>query len=380
VLKRIGFIIIAMLIATGVGGTVSATDAWIKPLIEGRDLDLVFADVWLWVYFPLLLLFPRRTDGLAAAVGLLAGLIATFYGPWQLSVIPAGLLSFILHLFVQRKAYPGAVINLIILGIVSKAALEHVSLAELGSSSYFYLWIGLIIFGFIAHFSQLKWQRARDEKQTVAQFEEIQQKMSRHQGAVNTPGEETLIIANNTSTARQHVEGSKSQPVATSSKKETTVKGAKTVIDKMQTVAEAGDAAPTTEQLMDAHKQVVLHLLRQAHKLPEYMSVHVVKICEYTRLIMNSMENDPRDFVPGDKFLSRYLNGAKAIVDNCISLSARTESSPKLDEVWEKGKVTLAELAEAFVKQHHRLLENDALDLATEAGFLERLLKMEGFK
>lgn len=131
---------------------------------------------------------------------------------------------------------------------------------------------------------------------------------------------------------------------------------------------------------MESHKKVVLHLLQQGHKLPADMAANVIRICEYTKLILNSMETDPRDFTPGEKFLNRYLNGTKTIVDNCVALSVRTQSSPKMDEILAQSKATLEGLANAFVEQHHRLLENDAIDLATEVGVLERLLKMEGFK
>lgn len=373
-LKRIGFYILAFIIAFAVSRSISLSDGWVVALSPERNDFLI--DIFALTYFSLLLLFPRRTDGLASATGLVAIFIGVVASPWQITFVCGGIVSFVLHLFIQRRAHAGACINLLFIVFL----LDYISGEVRGDifamvpQWYFFVLIGLILFGYIVHNNNLKLKKAEAERQTVEHYNVIQGNMNGQSTPNQTKRGKGPSVSPKTQNAQRV---NKEQTLANNSSK---TKTASTAAAKEADKYGQHDAAPTSEQLMESHKKVVLHLLQQGHKLPEDMAANVIQICEYTKLILNSMVTDPRDFAPGDKFLSRYLNGTKTIVDNCVALSVRTKSTPKLDEILAQSKITLEGLADAFVEQHHRLLENDAIDLATEAGVLERLLRMEGFK
>lgn len=119
-------------------------------------------------------------------------------------------------------------------------------------------------------------------------------------------------------------------------------------------------------------------LLGKKAFLPPETRAHLDSLCRSTHNILECMRRDPGDVLPGDKFLSRYLQSAHRVVDEYIRLAREGAEHESVRNVLARSVEILARLDAAFVAEHERLLRNDTINFSADLNVLDKLLKMEG--
>lgn len=347
-LARLGFhfaaCMMALLLAEHLKQPILVSGAFSPELLEDHS-TYIFA----LSYCSLVLIFPPRLNISDTVIGLFAALIWPIFGPGLLALAFSGLLVYLFRLYREHRfviwwsVFP--VINVLIY-LFKLYPFREISPWYVG------IFLVIAIIGVINVASPDEAVDGRD--QTKAETLEFEQ------GRTNTK---------------------KSPAKSATTAKRARIQSKPKVNSDDISVPLANFEPPRTEQkIMEEHKKLIVQLLRQAHFLPEALAIRIVTISERARLILETMESDPRDFVPGDKFLSRYLTATFDIMDNVLKLSGRAASNESFEKVLVQSESLLARLESAFAEQHLRLLENDTIDLVSELNVLDKLLKMEGFK
>lgn len=148
-------------------------------------------------------------------------------------------------------------------------------------------------------------------------------------------------------------------------------------------VSEKDESAKALERIMlekiTTHKTNIVLLLKSGQALPDEMVLPLIEIGEQSKLILARLVSSPEVFKQGDRFLSRYLERAQAIVSQAIEVG-KSPDSARFSAALERARNALQSLSAAFRLEYQRLLEGDAQNLNIESGLVERLLKMEGYK
>ena len=127
------------------------------------------------------------------------------------------------------------------------------------------------------------------------------------------------------------------------------------------------------------HLQTLEELGKLKRQLPIKQQIYLEHIQEKTHLILQCMEDDPRDTQPGDRFLSRYLPITLTCVQQQTKVFAPGYKAEQFQQAQEQAQHALLDLANAFTQMHQRLLENDLDDVVADLNVLDKLLKSEGF-
>lgn len=122
----------------------------------------------------------------------------------------------------------------------------------------------------------------------------------------------------------------------------------------------------------------ILSLAAKKQSLPPGMRARIDGILEAAENILACMRADPQDVAPADKFLSRYLTAAHTVVDEYARLAAQGAMHDNVARALARSGDLLQRLEKAFVDEHGRLLQNDAVNFTAELNVLDKLLKMEG--
>lgn len=119
--------------------------------------------------------------------------------------------------------------------------------------------------------------------------------------------------------------------------------------------------------------------LEKKRGLPAPLLAELAQITASARQILQCMETDKRDEVPGRRFLDRYLPGVEMIVTQGQTLSEQLLDDQQRQKSVEEQLEMMRRLRSAFHQQHQALLENDADDLNSELKTLDKLLKTDGY-
>ena len=122
----------------------------------------------------------------------------------------------------------------------------------------------------------------------------------------------------------------------------------------------------------------VAALLDKKQHVPEAMRPVLQAIADSSKNILRCMETDPRDVVPGERFLRRYLQVTHDVVDKYAMLSHEPIVNDDIRMVLLKSEEALVRLQGTFAKEHEALLKNDVADLSADLTTLDMLLKMKG--
>ena len=91
-------------------------------------------------------------------------------------------------------------------------------------------------------------------------------------------------------------------------------------------------------------------------------------------LVLDEIENDPRDLRRARKFLNVYLDGAVEVTERYAATYEKTQSG-----TLEQGFSELLEdMEHVFKEQHDKLLQDDELDLDVQMDVLRQRLRREG--
>lgn len=102
------------------------------------------------------------------------------------------------------------------------------------------------------------------------------------------------------------------------------------------------------------------------------------RIAEITEMILQDIEDDPKDLRPARQFLNYYLDATITIVSRYAALSRQTVLGEDARTTLEKVETTLDIVQRAFEKQLANLMQDDVMDLDVEIEVLERTIRMEG--
>lgn len=98
------------------------------------------------------------------------------------------------------------------------------------------------------------------------------------------------------------------------------------------------------------------------------------RITELARRIIAGLEDDPRDLRKVRSFVNVYLDGVEKVTDGYADTMGKTGSEALLPRYRE----LLRTIEEVFEKQHHKLMDNDLLDLDVKMEVLMKQLRHEG--
>lgn len=146
-------------------------------------------------------------------------------------------------------------------------------------------------------------------------------------------------------------------------------------------------AAPVEEFKQDRQKPAEepslldqrIYRLQNQYTLPDALNIHLSGIATLADKILQCMETDPRDVVPGRRFLERYLPLVEKIAARGQILSDQLSDEAQRQKAITELAVVLERVERAFEQQHQALLENDSLDLDAELLTIDNMLKADGF-
>ncbi|WP_454124188.1 5-bromo-4-chloroindolyl phosphate hydrolysis family protein [Kosakonia sp. Marseille-Q7440] len=146
-------------------------------------------------------------------------------------------------------------------------------------------------------------------------------------------------------------------------------------------------AAPVEEFKQDRQKTAEepslldqrIYRLQNQYTLPDALNIHLTGIATLADKILQCMETDPRDVVPGRRFLERYLPLVEKIAARGQILSDQLSDEAQRQKAITELAVVLERVERAFEQQHQALLENDSLDLDAELLTIDNMLKADGF-
>lgn len=122
-----------------------------------------------------------------------------------------------------------------------------------------------------------------------------------------------------------------------------------------------------------------IYRLQNQYTLPDALNIHLTGIATLADKILQCMETDPRDVVPGRRFLERYLPLVEKIAARGQILSDQLSDEAQRQKAITELAVVLERVERAFEQQHQALLENDSLDLDAELLTIDNMLKADGF-
>lgn len=100
----------------------------------------------------------------------------------------------------------------------------------------------------------------------------------------------------------------------------------------------------------------------------------ITSLLGHAYLVLDEIENDPRDLRRARKFLNVYLDGAVEVTERYAKTYEKTQT-----ETLEKGfGELLTDMENVFREQHDKLLQDDELDLDVQMDVLRQRLKREG--
>ena|GEM_PF-4716298 len=330
-MKRLGFHAIAFIVGMIVGGTVLSVEGGFG--YSGRALNDIIGGIITLTYLSLLILVPQKSDRFSSKIGLFSALVALSWAPWQFVLSVGAFPAFFIQC-INRKKMPFSacfVMVLITLCLTVESSIPEI-LAKVIPDWYVGFLIGMTLFGCYGNKILL-----------VNKLYDFVYNLP--------PREKSAIVVD------KHIE---------------------TVLESSVVTASNGQQIIKAE--IQQHRDIIQKLIHYHKQLPYDLSRYLTAICEYSFKILNSMEKDPRDFEPGDRFLKRYLKATETILNQFIELSKHSNSVPQINALKEQLAQSLKDLADAFVTQHMKLLENDSTDLTVEVKLVDKLLKMEGFK
>lgn len=331
-ITRLGFHAIAILVGIFIGRSILDSREW---LAYGSRFDLndISDAIMVASYLSLLLIFPHRSDRFSSKIGVFSALVALLWAPWQLVLCFGAFPAFLIQTVNQKTWRLGSVFAVVLLGV---GLLWDQNLprlfAQIMPSWYLGFLVIITLFGCYGNKILL-----------INQLYDF---------VYNLPPKEkpTVVV---------------SKPL-------------ESVLETSVVTASNGQQMIKAE--IQKHRDVLQQLIHYHKKLPYDLSRHLTDICDYSFKILDSMERDPRDFEPGDRFLNRYLKASETIINQFIELSQHSSNVPQINELKGQLAQSLKDLANAFEIQHMKLLENDSSDLTVEVKLVDKLLKMEGFK
>lgn len=122
-----------------------------------------------------------------------------------------------------------------------------------------------------------------------------------------------------------------------------------------------------------------IYRLQNQYTLPDALNIHLTGIATLADKILQCMATDPRDVVPGRRFLERYFPLVEKIAARGQILSDQLSDEAQRQKAITELAVVLERVERAFEQQHQALLENDSLDLDAELLTIDNMLKADGF-
>ncbi len=136
---------------------------------------------------------------------------------------------------------------------------------------------------------------------------------------------------------------------------------------------------PDFSQNKQVYQEIFDALESIKSQLPVQLIDSVGNIQQKGQLILQCMQEDPRDILAGKRFLDRYLPIAQSATQQLVKVRKRQYEEKPLTDIEEKMLQTLPNLSNAFTQMHQELLKNDVDDLRIDLKVLDKLLKSEGF-
>lgn len=122
----------------------------------------------------------------------------------------------------------------------------------------------------------------------------------------------------------------------------------------------------------------VLSLLRKDAEAIRQMSFKktVLRLCELGDELVLNFEKDPED-VQVAQTLPDRLQRLHEVLTGYLDLENQKNQSPQTMRALKETEKTVTKAVTKFEQLHHRLLENDAIDLSTNAKTLDNLLDFD---
>ncbi|MGL4666580.1 MAG: 5-bromo-4-chloroindolyl phosphate hydrolysis family protein, partial [Saezia sp.] len=149
----------------------------------------------------------------------------------------------------------------------------------------------------------------------------------------------------------------------------------KDVIDVEEIVESKGEFASFPAHVMELEK-----MKAKIPLLPEDMAEVVREIKLKTRGILKCMGDDPRDVMPGNQFLNRYLPMLNTTIERFSALTQYNSSSVEFEKTKERTLHALIDMSDAFAQAHQRLVDNDVDDLLISLKVMDQLRKSDGYQ
>lgn len=128
-----------------------------------------------------------------------------------------------------------------------------------------------------------------------------------------------------------------------------------------------------------AHVKELEKMRLQTGRLPDEMAAVVKEIKLKARAILKCMNEDPRDVMPGNQFLNRYLPMLNTTIEQFAALANNGANSVEIERTREQTLRVLSDMNDAFGQAHQRLVDNDVDDLLISLKVMDRLRKSDGY-
>ena len=152
--------------------------------------------------------------------------------------------------------------------------------------------------------------------------------------------------------------------------------------DKQQKTLKENSKKNETDKIQQdrqAYQEIFDALEAIKGQLPVQLVDSVGNIQQKGQLILQCMQEDPRDILAGKRFLDRYLPIAQSATQRLLKVSQRQDKEEFPADIEEEMLQSLPNLSNAFTQMHQELLKNDVDDLRIDLKVLDKLLKSEGF-
>ncbi len=127
------------------------------------------------------------------------------------------------------------------------------------------------------------------------------------------------------------------------------------------------------------YRDEIQQLNKLSKQLPKEYENHITSISSSTINIIKAMTNDPRDIVPGQLFLDRYLNSTLQMINSFCQINIQDSTDNTSQEIRESTLKFLESLNSAFEQQYQNLLSNDKDDLIVNIKTFKKILHFDGF-
>lgn len=380
------------------------------------------------IYLGLVCLFPRTKGALAqwltaTSAGVTQALLLTFFGiPWQLTILWAGVQTWVLRCIFNKMAmgwewlalfwlFITTVKNVQVAGSVLPYGwiLLTVPLVTLLALVAYYVYCKIVIGP--KHFAQIQAFISQVQKKLVTNMwpdqlaESLQQLLNQSSLAIKAlpvPNQATELLfgqviplehqlelvekkmlsltIGNAKAPSPYLINNDPQTVRLFSHVTVVSNALTSILEKHTLPASANEeeskVTPNSRYLM--FQNFSRELAKRKAELPSHLHSHIDGLRIATQSIIEGMQRSEQEYSRGEHFLVKFLPMALKIIDNYIRFSRDGGSKKDSIDILARLEAVFIRLENTFISEYSNQLSNDAMELKAEIATLDTLLRIEG--